>query len=185
MSKKKLSMCKRVHRTIMEKGLQFQYPDEDRWIQNHLEICENCRDFVFRLHDIQKTLKQFPEGKLKPHPEIIEQLMRRFDEKKAKRLTDYKTGQILNTVLRLLNMRIPIYQAALGMTILFVGFLFIFKKEGDRLPNDFQPALSQSSNRSILGSEPNVVVIKRIQDQNIGLSVQDDSLLFRMFTRSI
>jgi len=114
---------------------------------------------------------------LRPNPQI-----RKNSVAKLRALNRSTTGicnRITAWIKSLLNIKIPVYQAALGMIILVLPLLFFSKQSVMRFPLMGKDHTSSRNLRDQVGTK-NMEVFNLINNQKIGRNIVEDSLIFRI-----
>ena len=175
-NKIQVTRCADMAELIAKKYNHRLNAEEAGRLTAHLDDCRECRTaapFWMRLHE---RLDASAVGDLIPDPQLQRQLRRHLRQRHhpARR----GIGAAWHGVQRLLNVRVPLYQAALG--ILFLLALFYL---GDPLPpNPGESAAPFQNVQFLADSTERSDTLQIDTSRQPGRSIKDDSLLSRFIT---
>lgn len=156
--------CKEVQDLLLDRN-KGEIPSS---IKEHMESCQNCKEFQMLLVDISDATQLKAEKNLRPDPKIIKTLRKEF----KKQITP---NPYIHPILALFQKRIPVYQVLLAMFIAAI-FYFTFVKIDLFKPNSGEAKVStQIDEQTIQSAEFPTIPID--QDQQVGISLKEDSVL--------
>ena len=174
--------CKQIEELILKQSSESLSKQESNWVETHLSNCVSCRAFSISAKKIAKAMVVEPEASLHPDPAIRENIIRRMEvksENKQNVLYD-----IFDTLRNILSYRIPLYQAALAIVIIFITlFGFDFSnlwKDGNRIESvNSQEIIYPANDQFMETNHP------ELSQQKVGINVREDSILARFIYRSM
>ncbi len=172
-NRQKSSDCPEVEQLLLKQQNETLAETERVRVEAHLATCSHCQQFGQNLQKLHASLAVEQEG-LTPDPAIRDNLLQRIRAVKMR-----KRHVVPSRWRRLMDIRIPAYQAALA--VLVVGLLiFIF----DRVPLPAVPRPAPPN--ATISVQPQIRVPFHVVDylgvlarQKIGMTVSEDSLLTR------
>jgi len=171
--------CAEVERWLITDELKKLSPEKVSLIKNHISSCERCQSFQHLIVNLQQSLHINENDQLKPNPIIKKRLLQKMKEKKTAR------KHFFQTIIDVLEFRIPVYHALAGVTILLLIFWGIEKFS---FSFDWREVKQNYFSRiEIPVSSPIYVVdnLKVLEQQKIGKTVKEDSLLARYIVPSM
>lgn len=141
------------------------FPEQRKFIENHISVCPPCQRAVQRLKVICKSLRSMPVLTTSPD----------FESRLHQQIANLGYGQSINLSLPIQNWKIP---AAASFAVIILIGIFLFFDSSDNLQNSTIPANPSISNPVNLQrtSEESVLLNKDAQDPNKGMvSIQEDS----------
>lgn len=168
--------CDAAQELLIKGDFESLAHDEAFALAEHLQHCGPCAAFQSNLVNIAKFIRVSASENLTPDPAIREHIRNKI---KLPRQTAGGLSEIWHFVLEVLNVRIPVYQAVLGMAVVAAMFL-AFDKLSARGDGEITKSarMTQTENHLLA---PAVVLnhITEIDSQKIGRTVADDSLLMK------
>jgi anti-sigma factor RsiW len=172
---------------IRDKLIYAEMDDLDerdrRLVSTHLESCEECRQYQQYLINMLAAMNLAPAEQLEPDPRIRARLLRKLNppiqRRARKRITDWKD------LFKILEYRIPVYQAILTFGIILVLFIGFFphspatvEKPPDRI--------SHMEDDSLALNQPDVYRNLQSSDNSrYGRNLQEDSILARYMSSAL
>lgn len=175
-NKTQVSQCADMAELIAKKYSRRLNAAEAGRLAAHLEDCHDCRaaaPFWMRLHE---ALDAPAAGDVAPNPQLQQQLRRHL---RRRRYPAWRgIGKVWNSLQHLLSLRVPLYQAALGILLLLALFFL-----GDPLPPDAGESAAPFQNVQFLADSTERSDTLQIDtSRQPGRSIKDDSLLSRFIT---
>ena len=115
---------------LFDIGLEL---NSDKEIKKHIDNCSACQSYLKSLVIFREQLNRKPAKQLQPDPRILNNIL--AFKKIKKDLHGTKSDTILGNFWVLLEYRIPVYQALVGILLIFMMFLYLsgsFKSPSDR-----------------------------------------------------
>jgi len=175
--------CETIEELSIKQAIETLSADENNLLKQHLKTCVHCQEFQNQLASLQSSITISEKSPLKPDPAIHQSLMKRMNA-----YYQIKRGTVDSFWQRLVNFleyRIPVYQGLIGLA----GSLLILVAI-----NYFSFSGQQQSDRPEYPTNPSdtsfyqINVIKNLQiieEQKIGKSVSEDSLLTRFIVTAM
>lgn len=175
-NKAKVSSCADVSDLIAKQYKVTLTGDEAGRLAAHLDECPECREAAAVWMRLHETLNAPAAGDVVPDPQLQRQLRRHL------RRRHYPTRKgiapIWKGLQHLLNLRVPLYQAALGILLLLALFYF-----SDPLPpNSGESAAPFQNVQFLADSTERSDTLQIDTSRQPGRSIKDDSLLSRFMT---
>ncbi len=164
---------------------ETEEPDEQdkKFITAHLQKCADCSEYKQHLLNISKSMDVSLEDNLQPDPRIHSKLVRQLKGGKQKAVNPGHSAW--NRLIKILEYRIPLYQAVLTLflilVLVFSFYPFIFSGV-DKHPN----LVHQTENDSLALYQ--VDVYRNLQtrgDAYYGRNLLEDSMLTRYMSSSL
>lgn len=165
--------CNDLEDLIARKKRGFLSTDDTAWLENHLEICEECQNYAVLLENLHDELS--PAAPPTPDPQILEHLTQRLASEKQQKAP--LGERVIDTIAALLKYRMPVYRAAFGLGILLM--LLVYSGNVQNGSNSM-PAQSSGHGAYFLAdtTEMQDTLFFDAGDAT-GRSMKDDSLLSR------
>jgi len=148
-------------------------------LKQHLAECPHCRKLADTLTQMEQTLQQQLVGEPFPRPEIRTTLIRALKARANKNIFT----QSWLFLKRLLEYRIPVYQAALSLGVVVVAMLVLnssfFEKASTELPISYSPETVLSDSNMVNNT------LQLIQQQPGGRNVREDSALTKFIVTTM
>lgn len=174
-SKKHRKICETVEELLIQQSVTALTEKDAALVREHVQACPDCRLFESQLAEMQQSEKFEKDETLVAHPEIHAALTQRLNELKQQNRESIFSST-WERVRRIFEYRIPVYQGILGAAVIAIIFLFF--------QNFNVKSISQGNQQIVPPVETNqftnVQVIhdlKIVDDQKIGTSVSEDTLL--------
>ena len=175
--------CEDIEKLLIKQEIENLSREERNLIQQHVQTCINCQDYQTQLASIENSMEINQSSLLQPDPAIRQKLINRFEVLKAKKHRFINI--IWQSLLSMLEYRIPVYQGLIGVASFILIFVvihsssFSFRHQADRL--NYTPMMADTT-----FSEINVIKnLQIIEHQKIGKNVNEDSLLTRFIVSSM
>jgi len=171
--------CAEVERRLITDELKKLSPEKVSLIKNHINSCERCQSFQHLIVNLQQSLHISEKNQLTPNPIIKKRLLQKMKESKTAR------KHFFQTIIDVLEFRIPVYHALAGVIILLLIFWGIEKISFSFDWREFKQ--NYFSRIEIPVSSPIYTVdnLKVLEQQKIGKTVKEDSLLARYIVPSM
>lgn len=169
--------CDEIELLLLRQQVERLSSEENSRLQQHLKICIHCQNYGRQLANLHHAMAIDPTGHLTPDPAIRTVVMNRLRQRKPE-----KQG-ILNSLWqwlsKVLEYRIPVYQGLVGVACGLLIFVLV-----KYFPNSGRSGWERSQHQFHLADttvyQINVIQnLDLIEDQKIGKSVLEDSLLTR------
>ncbi len=174
--------CSQIQKLIIEMKADQIAEDIKIKIESHLSQCRSCQEFGKSLSAIENGLTIGDDLKLKPAPQIRRNLLAYLHNSRKKRASLFY--RMWSTARGVLEIRIPVYQilsAAVLLIFIFMGIQKLSTFHKSELTQESLPQLQEG-----LFNQFNVIDNLRLIDgQKIGRNFTEDSLLIKMFVRSL
>ena len=168
--------CAAAQDLLIKKDFESLAKDEASALAGHLQQCGQCVAFQNNLMNIAKFIRVSASENLAPDPAIRQHIRSKI---KPPRQAAGGLSEIWHSVLEVLNVKIPVYQAVLGMAVVAVMFIALDKlnARGDGEIAE-RAQVTQKENQAL--APPAVMNhVAEIDSQKIGRTVADDSLLMK------
>lgn len=175
-NKTKVSSCADAADLIAKQYKVALTGDEAGRLTAHLDECRECREaaaFRMRLHE---TLDAPAAGDVVPDPQLQRQLRRHLRQRHHSARNG--SASVWNGLQRLLNLRVPLYQAAVGILLL----LALFYLGDPPPPNNGEDAAPFQNVQFLADSTERSDTLQIDTSRQPGRSIKDDSLLSRFMT---
>jgi len=174
--------CSQIEKLIIEMKAGQISDNHKKKIDRHLSRCQSCMEFEKTLRAIENGMKIGDNLKLKPDPRIRRNLLVYLNKSRKKRAS--LLHRIWSTAREVLEIRIPVYQILGGIVLMIFIFMGIQK-----LSTFHQTELTEESIPQLqegMFNQFNVIDNFRLTDgQKIGRNFNEDSLLIRLFVRTL
>ncbi len=177
--------CAIIQDLLIKKDFAELAAHENETLTGHLQQCEACRAFQQILLNVQQAIQSATEEILVPHPAIRQNLRNRLRRAKPTRQVPQGLREIWGTLLDILRLRIPVYQAVLGTAIIFAVFVGIDKLNARGEREMLQRLLSEQNGKQTFVPSEAPHHIAQIDSQKIGRSVAEDSLLMKFIVTAM
>jgi hypothetical protein len=168
--------CDAAQELLIKKDFDALAEQEAFALAEHLQQCGSCVAFQTNLADINKFIRVSAAENLAPDPTIREQVRSKI---KPPRQTIAGLSAIWRSVREVLNIKIPVYQAALGMAVV-AAMLLALDKLNARGDGEIAKRAQMTQNEKQALAPPAVINhVAEIDSQKIGRTVADDSLLMK------
>jgi hypothetical protein len=173
MSENKTS-CADVEDLLIRKGFEPLTDRESRLLMEHLQACERCRSLQNLTIRTQTLLDISSETGLTPDPSIAQAVRRRM--RSAARAGDKRDRPVWGAVLRVLQHRIPVYQAVLGAVVITAVWVGVKKQPAPR-PAEFSRPEKTQEERPGLTPQKAPDRLSAVDRPQVGRTIREDSLL--------
>jgi hypothetical protein len=174
--------CSQIEKLILEMKSSKISDKQKKKIDHHLSHCRSCREFEKSLSAIVRGMAIEDDLKLEPDPRIQRNLLAYLHNSRKKRASFFH--RIWFTVRDMLEIRIPVYQilsAVILLIFIFMGIQKLSTFHKAELTQESIPQLQEG-----IFNQFNVIDNLRLIDgQKIGRNFSEDSLLIKMFVRSL
>lgn len=166
--------CSEIDNWIAKKLSETMSESEKTALSRHLRECENCRRALSSAESLWGTLHHSRETSLRPRPSIQPALRKRVNQSSRKQKSSWDIP--LEFVVRILKVRVPIYQAVLVMVIFFMVMLYanFLSFSGNPHPANIPGNVQIADSTEFLDT-------LKINDDRVGRNLKEDSLLARFF----
>jgi hypothetical protein len=169
--------CDSIEHLLIKKSIDELTDEEKGLIQEHLRLCERCRNYQSALLGLKESMRISAEKKLAPHPSIRETVIERMKSLRPQEAGFL--GRAFQSVIHIFEYRIPVYQALSG-AVLVVLILVAMKQFS------FTTERKTTGLHSLTQIETSITAQMRVIDdlsilkqQKIGQNVKDDTTLTR------
>jgi hypothetical protein len=175
--------CDGIEQLLIKKNFEELTDQENRLIQEHLRSCDVCRSYQSALLRLKDSMRISAEDKLAPDPSIHETVIKRMRNLKPQEAGFL--GRAYQSVMRLFEYRIPVYQALSGAVLVVLIFLavkqfsFTAEQKTTRLHNVAQIETSIPAQMRVMDD------LGIIDQQKIGQNVKDDTTLTRFIVTTM
>jgi predicted anti-sigma-YlaC factor YlaD len=177
--------CIFIQDLLIKKDFAELAAHESETLIEHLQQCEACRAFQQVLLNVQQAIQPAAEEILIPHPAIRQNLRNRLRRAQPARQASIRLREIWGTLLNILKLKIPVYQAVLGTAIIFAVFIGIDKLNARGEREMLQRLLNEQNGKQALAPSEAPHHIAQIDSQKIGRSVAEDSLLMKFMVTAM
>jgi len=168
--------CDAAQELLIKKDFDALAEKEAFALAEHLQQCGHCVAFQTDLAHINQFIRVSALENLAPDPAIREHARSKI---KPQRQTAAGLDEIWHSVREVLNVKIPVYQAVMGMAVVAAIFL-AFDKLNARGDGEMAKRARMTKNENqILAPSTVMNHIAEIDSQKIGRTVADDSLLMK------
>ena len=115
--------CLSYQEKIIDSFENEQLSDSDPSLAEHLQQCQNCRQYLENLTVIRKKLGESPSAGLKPDNRILKNIVTYNRIKNG--LKNTKPNPLWTSLRELFEYRIPVYQALSAVVVIFMVYLFL------------------------------------------------------------
>lgn len=167
--------CQNIDNLISRKLSGELSGEENSLLSEHLLHCQSCRSAVASAESLFESLYHSREKSLNPDPVIRQRLRKRVKELKRKEKPAPRVP--LSFIINIFKIRVPVYQAVLGMVFFFGILLYAnYLTFPDSHPlSRAAETVQYADSTGLLDS------IKTSVPQKIGRSIREDSLLAKFF----
>jgi hypothetical protein len=175
--------CDGIEQLLIKKSLEELTDEESRLLQKHLRSCDRCRSYQSALLKLKDSMQICTEDKLAPHPSIRETVIERMKSLKPQEAGFL--GRAYQSVMRLFEYRIPLYQVLSGAVLIALIFLavkqfsFTAEQKTTELHNVAQVETSIPAQMRVMDD------LGIIDQQKIGQNVKDDTTLTRFIVTTM
>lgn len=177
--------CAGMQDLLIKKDFAELAAHESLTLNEHLQQCEVCRDFQQALLNVQQAIQPAAEEMLIPHPAIRQNLRNSIRRAQPARQVTTGLREAWNSLLGILKLRIPVYQAVLGTAVIFAVFSGIEKLNARGERAMLQRLLSEQNGKQAIVPFEAPHRIAQIDSQKIGRSVAEDSLLMKFIVTAM
>lgn len=167
--------CYKTDELIAKKFAEMLSEEESQQFSHHLRQCENCQKAFSSAEALFASLHTSRETSLLPRPSIQRHL-----RKRVKRLADvrqFPRATSFKTIVGILKIRVPVYQAVLAMAVFLMAMLYANYLS---FPGAHSSAAAPSNYQ--LADSTEILDTLKIQNiDRIGRNLKEDSLLARFF----
>jgi len=168
--------CAAAQDLLIKKDFEPLAKDEAFALAGHLQQCGHCAAFQNNLASLHDLIHAAAPENLAPDPAIREHVRSKI---KPQPQTAAGLSKIWHSVLEVLNVKIPVYQAVLGMAVVAVMLLALDKLNARGDGEIAKRARMTKNENQILAPSTVMNHIAEIDSQKIGRTVADDSLLMK------
>ncbi len=166
--KMKSKSCTDVQRMIVWGKIEHMHQSDLKQLRAHLERCPKCAGYSETVELVESILQQESEAEKSELRSVRKQLYSAFE----KNLQSGRNHQFIYWILERLTWRVPVYQMAIGMILMFIITFTAVKHSDSQEMN--------SNERRIIAGMANLDTIQLGQLDNIGRSSLEDSTLIRI-----
>jgi hypothetical protein len=169
------SQCQNID-DLISKKLSGEFSGvENSLLSEHLLDCQSCRNAVTAAENLFESLHFSHEKSLNPDPALRQRLRKRV--KRLKQNEKPAPQMPLDFIINLLRIRVPVYQAVIGMVI-FLGILLY----SNYLTFPNTSSLSEApESAQYADSTGQMDTIRTSGPEKLGRSIREDSLLAKFF----
>jgi hypothetical protein len=175
--------CDGIEQLLIKRSLEELTDQENRLIQEHLRDCDVCRSYQSALLKLKDSMQISAKDKLAPDPSIRETVIKRMKSLKPQEAGFL--GRAYQSVMRLFEYRIPVYQALSGAVLVVLIFLavkqfsFTPERKATGLHNVAQVETSKPAQMRVMDD------LSILKQQKIGQNVKDDTTLTRFIVTTM
>ncbi len=177
--------CVEVQDLLIKRDFAELAVPESMALTEHLQECEACRAFQNVLLKMQQAIQPAAVESLAPDPAIRQNLRNSIHLAQPARHASPGLSEIWHAILDILKLRIPVYQAVLGMAMIFAIFIGIDKLNARGEREMLKRLQIEQSGKQIIAPSAVSPHIAQIDSQKIGRSVAEDSLLMRFMVTAM
>lgn len=173
--------CVEFQNWLLEGQLQSLSAADARKLTEHLQSCRACSSLQAALSGLQSIMAAEAETGIQPDPEIQARLLAQLARRRP--IKNNFLNASVQFVKNLLGYRIPVYQVILTGAVIIIFYLGfhsysgISQKETIRIKSPYPV--------SHLLQVPDLEQMQQLSRQNLGISVQEDSMRLRYITVSM
>jgi hypothetical protein len=171
--------CAEIERLLIKKNIEGLTDSEQLLLNEHLKYCGRCIQFQRALVNIKGSMEIKTDNGLLPYHAVRQNLIKRMESIKKEKQSMLNT--FLQPVRNILEYRIPVYQAAIGIAVVLLISIVNIKMpfSSQKKPLNLQDAFAIEDSISYQYNFINKLQI--IDSQKIGINVKEDT----MFTKYI
>jgi len=172
----KKNICTHIEDLMIKQAADHKKNErESKEIEQHIIHCSSCRSYKIRLESLENVMQSVSEPDLQSDPAIRRNLIHRM-----RQIHQSKKSQpdgIIDSIISVLNFRIPVYQAVLAAAFLIFIFMAGINnrerniQESDLNSSDIQRNLTLMETEYVIPSPP------ELEKQKVGINVNEDSVL--------
>ena len=167
--------CKEIDDLIAKKFAEMLSEEEDKKLSGHLRDCENCQRAFSSAEALFASLHSSRETSLLPRPAIRRDLRKKVKQLAARQPSLRNTP--FDIIISVLKVRVPVYQAVLGMVVFLMVMLY-----ANYLSFPGAPTAAGAAENYQLADSTEILDSLKIQNiDRIGRNLKEDSLLARFF----
>lgn len=182
MKENKTNRCGDIEELLIKQKSEILSEKEIALLQNHLKTCKHCQSYQTRLAYIQASMPISKNSPLKPDPAIRQSLINRMKALKPQKY--WGIDSLRQKILTVLEYRIPVYQGLIGLAcswLIFVAIQYFSFLQSRSVSSEYYRMMSDAKYYQI-----NVIQnLQIIEQQKIGKTVREDSLLTRFVVSSM
>jgi len=167
--------CDAAQELLIKKDFASLAKDEIFALAEHLQQCGHCVAFQNNLENLHNLIHAAAPESLAPDPAIREYVRSKIKSQRQAAGLD----KIRLAGLDILNFKIPVYQAVLGMAVVAVMFLALDKLNARGDGEITKRARMTQTENQMLAPPAVLNHVAEIDSQKIGRTVADDSLLMK------
>ena len=163
--------CSDIENLLIKKNMDQITKAEKILLQQHLNSCQNCRNFASVVIKLLSSMRVDERSELLPDPAIRQNIQKYMKTEKARTLVDF-----WRSIRCVLEYRITVYQGVLGIAVSVVLFLAVQNLSF----NNSKPAEHQVEDKmeELAWDQFNVINdLQVIDQQKIGFNVAEDTIL--------
>jgi len=165
--------CSDIRQILIKKNYEKLGENLICSLHEHLISCPDCQQFEHSLMNVQSAMKITSKDKMLPDPKIRTFLVNRLKKEKMEKQNIFSV--VSHRIWKILDFRIPVYQGIIGFAIIILIFLGLNNSQlWDSQPSvesfEYTP-VEQLNQVNVINS------LKFIQEQKIGKTVQEDTIL--------
>jgi hypothetical protein len=175
--------CRKCETLIIKKKIEGLDSMEEKKLNSHLLKCSHCRDYQKTVDLVKTAIQTYPNVPMERDESIRRLILNRA---KSKQTTSSNILEdILLKIKSLFEIKIPVYQAVIGVIILFF-LLFLIDLPSNRFMENGISQIDSSSQNQQIDLPYNVIEsLDFFLKQKIGKNVHEDSLLTRFIVSSM
>ncbi len=156
--------------------------ESDRLLNNHIKRCPACQKFVKSLHLLQDQMQRSPVENLKPRSRTLKNIIQTLQLKQELKWKENES--VLDRILKILEYKIPVYQAVSSLLVLMFLFMFLFSQFSS--PGDTTYPMDQSiSIKDLSTSDLYALDSLHLLKQERGKNATEDSVLIGFLVPSL
>lgn len=173
--------CADFQNWLLEDRLESLSAEDASQLTEHVHSCRACSSLQAALSGLQSIMAAEAETSIEPEPEIQSRLWAQLQRRRPIK------NDILNAsvqfVKNLLGYRIPVYQVILTGAIIVILYLGFHSYSGISQKETIR--IKSAAPVSHLLQVPDLDQMQQLSRQNLGISVQEDSMRLRYITVSM
>jgi hypothetical protein len=175
--------CSSIEDLLVKSSLEILTEQESRLVHEHLQSCGRCQAYRRTVLEIQNAVQIPAQATLLPDPAIRLNLLQRMEARHSQR--NGVLVSFVQTMLGLLRYRVPLYQAAIGVAMLFLIFpavdAFVVSKQRTESAKSGSVRVERPINK-----DATVLLRSGLLDTlRTGRSIKEDSLLLKYIFTAI
>jgi hypothetical protein len=156
--------------------------ESDELLNNHIKLCPACQKFFKSLHLLRDQMQRSPVENLKPRSRTLKNIIQTLQLKQE--LKRKGNESVWYRILKILEYKIPVYQAVSSLLVLMFLFMFLFSQfssQGD-IPYPMDRSVSL---KGLSTSDLYAVDSLHLLKQERGQNATEDSVLIGFLVPSL